>query len=371
MATKERTAGARLEPTLPARYYCDPAILERELERIFARSWVCAGRADRIAEPGDYFTLGIGAEELLITRAAEGRVRAFHNVCRHRGSRLCEAERGHLQGSIQCPYHAWTYSLDGKLIGTPGMKEGVEICREEFSLHAAALETWGGFLFLRVEPAGPPLSDQLGDLGERFRRYPLGSLKSAVRLVHEVEANWKILVENYQECYHCPGVHPELCDIVPLYRTGEVDGRGGEIAWFREGASTFTHGGKTRRPFLTGLNEDEKRRFDGDLVLPNMFLNLFPDYVHTRTLWPLGPGRTRIISEWLFEPSTMARPDFDPSDAVEFLNLVGWQDWKICEGVQKGMASRVFKQGVYTPQERYAARIKRWVLEKLGGEPAL
>jgi Rieske 2Fe-2S family protein len=355
----------RLEPTLPSRYYCDAGIAEQEWERIFSRSWLCAGREAELSGTGEFFTLTAGGENLLIVRGADGQLRAFHNVCRHRGSRLCEAERGQLKSAIRCPYHAWTYGLDGRLLGTPHLREGEHVRRDDFPLHRIGLEVWGGFIFINLRARAGPLRRQLGKIVERTRRYPLPSLRSGARLVHDVEANWKILVENYQECYHCPGIHPELCDLVPLYRTGWVDAPDGQSAYFRDGATTFTLGGVTRRPFLSGLGEDEKKRYNGELVLPNMFLNLFPDYVHTRVLWPLGPARTRIVSEWLFEPSTMARNDFDPSDAVDFLNLVGWQDWKVCEEVQKGVGSRAHRHGVYAPHERYAAGFKRWFLASL------
>jgi Rieske 2Fe-2S family protein len=356
-----------LEPTLPREYYCGYDVFEREMEKIFDRSWLCAGRDSRIPAPGDYFTLRIGRESVLVLRDREMRPRAFHNVCRHRGARLCPAEQGRLKGAICCPYHSWTYSLDGRLIATPHLRSEGGFPREDFSLHPVALESWGGFLFLNLQGVrAAPLAEQLGAVPERTRRYPLSTLKTGALQVDEVQANWKILIENYMECYHCPGIHPELCDLVPLYRKGEVDPAGGEaIAYFREGAVTFSATGTTRRPLLTGLDEEERRKYSGELIYPAMMLNLFPDYVHARTLWPLGPERTRIVSEWLFEPGTMAADGFDAADAVEFLNLVSRQDWDVCEAVQEGVASRAQAHGVYVPQEAPAADFKRWVLERL------
>ena len=362
MATSEKSSAVRLEPTLPSRYYCDPDILTQEWEKIFCRSWLCAGREDRLPEPGDYFTLPVGRESVLVVRDKERGLHAFYNVCRHRGSQLCAEEQGKLKGAVRCPYHAWTYGLDGRLLGAPNLRDGEAFCKEDFSLYPVGLETWAGFIFVNLEGGREPLAAQLGEMPARVRRYPLADLRVETRLVHDVEANWKILVENYMECYHCPGVHPELCELVPLYRQGQVDSPGQETAYFRDGAFTFTLTGTTRRPFLRGLGEEDRRRYNGEMLYPNMFLNLFPDYVHTRTLWPLGPTRTRIISEWMFEPSTLARPDFDSSDAVEFLNLVGRQDWDVCEAMQRGVASRAHRHGVYSPQERYAAEFKTWFL---------
>ena len=187
-----------------------------------------------------------------------------------------------------------------------------------------------------------------------------------MRQVHEVEANWKILNENFMECYHCPGVHPELCDLVPLYRSGTVDVQGGDVvAEFRPGASSFTLSGKTAREPFPGLNDAEKRRYDGELIAPGMMLNLVPDFAYFRTLWPLSPGRTRIVSEWLFHPDEMARPGFDPSDAVEFAMLVARQDWAVCAGVQRGAGSRAFRGGLYVPLESEAAGFASWYLGRM------
>ncbi len=357
----------RIEPTLEGAYYCDPVILGREWERVFGRSWLCAGREERLKSPGDYFTLPVGRESVIVLRDRDGRLHAFYNVCRHRGARLCSADEGHFKGFVTCPYHAWTYGLDGRLVGIPHLWEGEGFRKEDFPLHPVAVDTWGGFLFIHLEGEGAtPLSEQLGPIPERLRRYPLADLRVGARASHEVDCNWKILVENYQECYHCPGVHPELCDLVPLYRTGAVDASGSDVqAYFREGACTFTMTGTTRRPLLSGLSDEEKRKYDGEMIYPALMLNLFPDYAQYRALWPVAPGRTRIATEWLFEPSTMARDDFDPQDAIEFINLIARQDWDVCALVQKGVGSRVHRHGIYVPLETHAGAFKTWYLDRL------
>lgn len=365
MTTSGTERSARLEPTLAGPYYWDPLVLEQERERIFYRSWLCVGREERLAEPGDYCVVPVGHESVLIMRDKENRLGAFYNVCRHRGARLCAAGEGHLKGAVRCIYHAWTYGLDGRLIGTPHLSQDDELPREDFSLYPVALDVWAGFIFINLEAdRAAPLATELGPIPERVRRYPLATLRCETRLVHEVEANWKILMENYQECYHCPGTHPELCDLVPLYRKGVVDVADEEVAYFRDGAVTFTMTGTTRRPFMSGLSEDEKRKYYGEAIFPNMMLNLFPDYAQTRILWPISPSRTRIITEWLFEPSTMAREDFDSSDAVEFITLISRQDWSVCEAVQQGVRSRAHRHGVYTSQETEVIGFKRWFLQR-------
>ena len=365
-----REGALRLTPTLPGSYYRDPAILEAELEAIFYRSWLYACREDRLPAPGDFLTLEIGRESILVVRGRDERLRAFYNVCRHRGSRLCGAAEGRLAGTVQCPYHAWTYGLDGALVGAPNLKEAEGFSREQFGLYPVGLETWRGCVFINLEGGKTPLAQQLGDIPERTVRYPLARLKVAHRTSHEVEANWKILVENYHECYHCPGVHPELCDIVPLYRRGVVDVSGGEVkAIFRDGATTFTQGGVTRRPLFQGLSDEETRLYNGEMILPSVWINFLPDFVQIRSLWPLGPTRTRLVAEWLFEPETMARSDFDPRDAIEFTQLIADQDWKVCEAAQQGIVSRAHQRGVLVPEEVSLAEFDRWVLDRLEKRP--
>jgi Rieske 2Fe-2S family protein len=358
--------GGVLEPAFPRRAYVDPDVLREEWEKIFLTSWLYAGRADRAAQPGDFFTLDVGGESVLVVRDRDGRLGAFHNVCRHRGSRLCDAESGSVR-AIRCPYHAWTYGLDGRLAAAPNLRATDGFDKEKFGLVPVALEVWRGCVFVNLSDRPGPLHEALGGMPDRVRRYPLEDLKTVHRAVHEVEANWKILIENYQECYHCPGVHPELCDLVPLYGTGVVDQpENSETAVFRSGATTFTRTGTTRRPLFAGLTEAERRTYDGELILPGAWMNFLPDFVQTRSLWPVSPTRTRLLTEWLFEASTVARPDFDPSDALSFTMLISEQDWKVCEAVQRGVGSRSFRQGVYVPLEDAVAEFNRWVAARLG-----
>jgi Rieske 2Fe-2S family protein len=360
----------RIQPktTLTGNYYRDPAIFQRELERIFFTSWVLVGREEQVAEAGDYFTFELGAESVLLVRARDHILRAFYNVCRHRGSRLCVTGAGRFKGAIQCPYHAWSYALDGTLRAAPNVHASENFSKEAFPLYPASVEVWEGFVFLRLEDTGQSLSTQLGALLERARPYPLASLRTGVRAEREVNANWKILIENFQECYHCPGVHPELADLVPLYRTGEVDASNSEPPEFRKGVLTATHDGMTQRPIFANLRGRTRQRYHADLVLPNLFLYLFPDYVCARSLWPVSPTRTRIVSEWLFEPEVLAQAECDLEDAVSFMNLLGEQDWRACEAVQQGVLSRAHVQGVLLEQESEVADFTRWYLNELKEE---
>jgi len=361
-----------MEPTLHRDFYFSDKIFEEEKERIFCREWFCAGREEDLPAPGDYVCLDLAGESILVVRTRHGSLAAYYNVCRHRGSRLLSEPKGSLAGSIRCPYHAWTYNLDGSLRTAPYLDEQNGFTRAELGLHPVAVQSWAGSFFLNLSPSevfsrGYDLKTQLGSVAERVRRYPLAELRSARRLVYEVAANWKVLLENYNECYHCGPVHPELCRLVPAFKQ-----RGGsDLDWergipHREGAWTFTETGTSaRRPFQ-GLDEDERTRHKGELVYPNFMISLSADHVTAYTLWPRSPSHTHVVCDFLFAESEIEQPGFDPSDAVNFWDLVNRQDWAICENVQLGMQSRVFQHGYYAPMENASLDIRRYIDEKLG-----
>ena len=375
-----------LERTLPRDAYFSDAVWRLEKERIFAHDWVCAGREEQLLAAGDYLALDVAGESVLVVRSKAGGLRAFYNTCRHRGCRLVlkpsEARgdaagppAGRFAGGIRCPYHSWTYSLDGELRTAPFLEDEDGFRREDFPLWPVGVESWGGFFFLNLSPLeaaadGRTLLRQLGPVPERLGRYPLAVLRTARRVVYDVRANWKVLLENYNECYHCAGVHPELCKVVPAFRQKG----GAELDWdrgvpHREGAWTFTHSGTTTRAPFPGLTEDEKILHKGELVYPNFLLSLSADHVAAFILRADGPGRTTVVCDFLFHPDEMARPGFDPSDAVDFWDLVNRQDWTICEGVQDGMRARVFTHGYYAPMESWSLDIRRYVRERLGDLP--
>src|SRR5256712_227096 len=235
--------GAR---TLPGRYYTSPEIFAEEVERIFARRWVCVGRAAELSEPGDYFLADVAGESLIMLRDQGGTLRAHYNVCRHRGTRLCEERRGRLSETIQCPYHAWTYTLDGQLIGAPHMSEVEGFHKRDYPLHAPALAEWEGFLVINLAPDPEPFAQAFAPLIGRFARFNIANLRSARRIDYDVRANWKLIFQNYSECLHCPVIHPELAKLAP-YTSGEndlVDGPflGGYMTITREGGSLTLSG---------------------------------------------------------------------------------------------------------------------------------
>jgi Rieske 2Fe-2S family protein len=371
-------AVAGLEPTLPSSWYTSAQVFALEKERIFCREWLCVARAEELAEPGAFRVLEVLGESILLVRNREGQLRAFYNVCRHRGSRLCREPPaagaaavlggGLSGGRITCPYHRWTYDLDGRLIGAPYLTGEPGFDKSLFSLYPVGLECWGGFVFVHLTPArAAPLAAQLGAIPERVARYPLSELRIGHTIRYEVAANWKVICENYNECYHCAGVHPELCAVVPAFRE-----RGGaNLDWargipHRPGAYTFTSSGTTSRRAFPGLNEDEQVRHKGELVYPNLFLSLACDHAAVFVLQPRSATRTDIACHFLFEPFEIAKPGFDPRDATDFWDLVNRQDWAICESVQQGISARVHERGYYAPMEDFNLDIRRYVLERIG-----
>jgi Rieske 2Fe-2S family protein len=355
--------------TLPGRYYTSREIFAEEEERIFRRRWLCVGREAQVAEPGAYFLASSARESVIILRDEGGLARAFYNVCRHRGTRLCEEEKGRLGRSIQCPYHAWTYALDGRLIGAPHM-DGVDgFEKGDYPLHSAALESWEGFLFLNLSSDPEPLPQAFAPLTDRFRRFGLARLRTWRRIEYDVRANWKLLFQNYSECLHCPVIHPGLARRTP-YRSGEndlVDGPFlGGFMMLEAGSESLTASGRACGPAVGELPDEDLRRVYYYSIFPNLLLSLHPDYVMFHTLWPEAPDRTRVVCEWLFHPDAFGAAEHDPEDAVKFWDITNREDWHVCELSQAGVSSRSYVPGPYSTRESLPAAWDREYLSKLG-----
>lgn len=369
-----------LEPALPGRCYTSDGFFAQERAAIWGREWLCVGRAEEIPEPGDYLLADAAGERVLVTRTRQGELRGHYDVCRHRGCELAlgQAPRpqpeaapgpaGRFPGVIRCPYHSWTYELDGRLRSAPHLNEQID--RAQFGLHPVDVDTWGGFVFANLtgeSARSTPLSEHLGAGVAYCGGYPLAELRAVRRITYAVAANWKVIVENYNECYHCAGVHPELCEIIPAFKQGG----GMDLDWeagvpYREGAYSFTRSGTTARGPFPGLREEERTLRKAWLFLPNLMLSLTADHGAAFTLWPRGPGLTTVVCDFLFHPAQIAEPGFDPSDAVEFWDLVNRQDWAVCAGVQRGMGSRAYTQGYFAPMEQESLDTRRYLRERMG-----
>lgn len=371
----------RTTESLPAAWYHDPAQYARELEAVWYRDWVCVGRLEDLPEAGDYFLAEVGAERLVVTRDREGRPRAFHNTCRHRGSALCTEPRGRFAGGrITCPYHAWSYALSGELAATPKMELPAGFRREDYPLYAVASESWGGFLFVNLA-ARPPatLAGFLGAEARNVERWPLASLVSVRREVTTLACNWKIFWENYSECYHCPGIHPELCRVMPLYREGVLsyaDSRlapaaGGDTRpRVAPGLVTWTLDGQSNLPLIEGPSaEDRAPGVVFASFAASLFIVAHPDYVRSVRILPRGPERIELTVDWLLPPGVAERHSGELERMVELGRRVVAQDGRVCELNQQGLRSRRHAAGVLMPQEESLHEFHEWLKARLAEVP--
>lgn len=374
MALLDRTTAS-----LPATWYYEPAQYARELDAIWYRDWFCVGRADELREAGDYVVASVGNQSLILTRDREGRAHAFHNTCRHRGSKLCTEPRGRFaNGRILCPYHAWSYSLGGELLTTPRMELPSDFRREDYPLYAAHLDSWGGFLFVNLSDTPAfDLASFLGDEAEHVRRWPLADLMLAHREVSTLACNWKVFWENYSECYHCPGIHPELCRIMPLYREGLLsyaDSRTGAPhgdasdprARVGPGFATWTLDGQSKLPLIEGPSEaDRALGVVFASFTASFFIVAHPDYVRTVRISPRGPEQVELTVDWLLPPGVAERHADELEKVFELGRLVVAQDGRVCELNQLGLHSRRHRQGVLMPQEESLHEFHEWLRRRL------
>ena len=362
-------SAAELAPTLrplaeawqlPPRAFTDETVASWELEHLFLGGWACAGHAGALDGRGAFFTRELGGESVFVVAGDDGSPRAFFNVCRHRGARLLDEPEGRVR-RLQCPYHAWSYGFDGALRNAPGTDtiEGFEpSC---FGLTPVRAEVLHGLVFVDLSGDAPPLAEHVGALEERLAGHRLGTLRRAAAITYDVAANWKAIVQNYSECLHCPGVHPELNRLTHYLSGVDHEGPGawcGGAMTLNEGVATMGRGGGW--PAIAGADERAVLYY---ALLPNALISLHPDYAMLHTLWPRGAGRTEIVCEWFFEPETIALAGFDPADAVGFWDTVNRQDWRVCELTQKGVGSRGFSRGRYTGNEHTVHLFDRMLCE--------
>lgn len=356
--------------TMPGEYYTSPSIFAEEQDRIFATSWHCAGRASSLAKPGDYVLRTVAGESLIILRDRSGSLRAYFNVCRHRGTRLCDAPSGELSETIQCPYHAWTYTLDGRLIGAPHMGAVEGFDKRDYPLHAAALAEWEGFVFVNVAKEPAPFEQAFAPMIGRLARFGLESLAVGHRVTYEVQANWKLVFQNYSECLHCPTIHPQLAAVLP-YQSGAndlADGSflGGYMEIVEPNESATMSGRACGRLLHASLPADERRRAYYYSLMPNLLLSVHPDYANYYVVTPLAADRTLVESEWMFNPEAANDATFNPDDAIRFWDVTNRQDWHIVEQSQLGISSRRYAPGPYSPRESIPAAWDREYLRQMG-----
>lgn len=375
---------ARAQPSLPAAWYLDPEHHARELERIWGRNWIYLCRAESLSEPRAYRSFEVAGQPVLLIRDEDGALRGFFNTCRHRGSILCTAPEGVLQKPmITCPYHQWVYDLTGRLRSTGPMRPVAGFDRADHPLLSVAVAEWGGFVFVNLDPDAAPFDTTFGAETAYVANWPLSEMRVGHTYSRVLDCNWKIFWENYNECLHCPNIHPELCELVPIYGRA-IMARRDDPDWqahadettprvsggLREGAETWSMDGSAQGR-LPGLTEEDLSAGQRYVTfMPSVFIAHHADYVRTVRLRPLGVDRMELSAEWLFHPDLADRPDFDMERITSFAKLVMDQDGAACELNQAGLGAGRFDRGVLMQEEYEVFLFQDWIRGQLG-EPML
>jgi glycine betaine catabolism A len=355
--------------TLAREYFVSPDIYRTEHEKIFFKSWLLAGHVSQLEEPGSYFLFELERESVIVLRDSNGEIRAFHNHCRHRGSRLCQHAQGRFGATIQCPYHAWIYGLDGALRAVPTMTEVADFDPAKFPLHRVALTNWQGFLFVNLAAQPVDFDEALPGLSNRFSQWRPSELRAVHREVYEVDANWKLFFHNFSECYHCPLVHPQLNKLTP-FRNSENDLDEGSVLggpmWMSNPQGSMTIGGERCATPFPDLTDEQRARVYYYTLFPGAFLSFHPDYVLVHRTQPLTIDRSRITCEWYFHPDAIAAPGFDPQPAIAFWDMTNRQDWELCANAHLGVTSRAWQPGPYSELESQLAAFDRQYRRAMG-----
>jgi Rieske 2Fe-2S family protein len=349
---------------LPREAYTDASVLAWEREHFFGDTWLCAARVSDLREPGQRRGARVAGEGVLLVRGVDGGLGAFANTCRHRGHELLPCGATARRGAITCPYHAWTYGLDGALLATPRFEPPPGFDPTDNSLVPIRVEEWNGWAMVNLSGDARPFASHVGALDEILANYQLDRLVTGAVHEYTVAANWKLPIENFHECYHCPAIHPELCAVSPptsgdnydnLVMPGMFVGGTMKLEPF---ATTMSIDGASGGVQLRALDEKQRREIAYVGLFPNLLISAHPDYVMTHRIEPLGPSRSFVECEWLFAPEALEAEGFDPSYAVDFWDVTNRQDWSACEGVQRGLASREFRPGPFAAQED---AVQQWV----------
>jgi choline monooxygenase len=352
-----------LATTLIPDAYTSPEFHELELERVFATSWVAAGCTSELAEPGDAVVVVVAGSSVIVIRGTDGAVRAFHNVCRHRGTQLLDEGRTHVKRFIRCPYHSWAYGLDGTCLGTPlfegseipegeqrifDMSDVKEFDRRDYGLLPVRAECWGCLVFVNLDADAPPLEDELGDLPERLASYRLDEWQVVRRKDYEIAANYKLVGENFMEYYHLPWVHPELVKVSPMKSHYRWQGRGMYTGMTTTPiAAADDGGGWLGLPPIEGLGDAERVSARFAWVFPNLAVNVLPNHVFLMLARPNGPAHTSEVTYLLAHPESLraAGAEDELEQLASFWDTVNREDIAIVERVQRGLSNPAYRGG--------------------------
>jgi Rieske 2Fe-2S family protein len=350
-------------------YVSSGRVFELESKAIFDCHWLCVGRIEELNPVSGCLPIRFENQGLILTQDETGMVRAFRNLCRHRGSQLVnEANCGSLGKRIQCPYHAWTYDRTGKLVSAPNMADVENFQHDDHGLIEIACETCAGFVWINFSPQ-QTVNQWLSPIADWFVNWSVEDLRIAHQIEYEINANWKLIFQNYSECYHCPTVHPMLNRLTP-YRGSSNDLKAGPILGgpmdLAEGSQTMSCDGKFAGSPLAGLSSEQVRSVYYFTIFPTMFLSLHPDYVLIHRLERIDIGKTKVVCQFLFHPEAIGQSGFDPGQAIEFWDVTNRQDWEVCELSQVGMSDPAYVPGPYSNLESVVAAFDRHYLDTLG-----
>ncbi|MEM7477745.1 MAG: aromatic ring-hydroxylating dioxygenase subunit alpha [Planctomycetota bacterium] len=337
---------------LEREFFVGDDIRQLEDEKIFSKNWICVTRKENLPVAGSFLRVHLAGHDLVLTKTEDDEYRAFHNLCRHRGTRVIEADSGKLKNScIRCPYHAWTYDLDGCLIGAPNMNTTEGFAREDFGLFEAGCVEWGGYLLVHLERKKQHFSEDFAAIIEMVEPWNMGDLHVGHTLNYEVDANWKLVFQNYSECYHCPTVHPRLNQMSP-YKSATNDLETGAFLGgpmrLTEGYATISVDGKSIGPALPQLDDFQRNSVYYYTLFPSMFLSPHPDYVMVHRLQRISNTRTKVECDFLVQDATDSG---DVMRAVEQWDEVNRQDWHVCQLTQHGINSPAYRPGPYSQLE--------------------
>mgnify|MGYP002630983661 CR=1 FL=1 len=372
---------SRAEMTIPSLAYYDPACFRQELENIWFKEWVYLCRSDMLEKPRSYRTFNIVDQGVLLLRDGDGALRAFHNTCRHRGSVLRKDEAGQFNSNlIVCPYHQWCFDMQGNLVRTSSLSEAVDFCKEDYPLYPVAVAEWRGCIFISLAEEPEPFEEAFKDEVSILANWPVEDLVVGHTWKKTVACNWKTFWDNYMECLHCPDIHPELVDIMPMagrrinameddpnWKDHQGSSDPALIGGLKAGAETWSFNGKAATCRFEGLSDAARARGQTFMtLLPAIYMVGHVDYMRIVRLMPLGPEEMEIQAEWLFPEETLADLEFDLENTVGFAKLVMEQDGVASEMNQRGMHSIRHKGGVLMPEERWVYEIVKWYRTAMG-----
>jgi Rieske 2Fe-2S family protein len=334
--------------TFPAEAYLSPEVLAWEQDNLWQSTWNCVGRLEELVAPGQLRAIDVAGEGVLLSRDGDGSLRAFSNVCRHRGHELAPIGEAFDARQIRCPYHSWSYRFDGTLRTAPRFTRSDDFETSQYPLFDLGVAVYGGCVWIDLSGKAGPIEDHFGNLAEITAPYETDRLITAETHTYVVDANWKIIIENYNECYHCSSIHPELCEVTPtdsgydhlptgMWCGGTMD--------LKDHAVTMSLDGSSRGVNFRKLEGAPLRQVWYLTVMPNLLLSLHPDYVMTHRLTPIGVDQTQIECSWLFPPEAFEIERFDPAYAVDFWDITNREDWAACEAVMRGIKNRGYRPG--------------------------